>query len=397
MSEITDPRDVCGQKAEHPLAGHRVAFTGRLIDLPRRDAFRLVREAGGEPVGTVTGRTSLLVIGMEGWPILKEGAISRKLEQAEILQERGHSIQINSEFEFLERIGIRSGRTGPVLGTCSMIQACNLLCLPPEKLRRCEQFGLVRSEDGVFDFLDLVSLRTIAGLLQDGLTPEAIARSLARLARIVPEINRPLAQMRIIVDQGGKLMAELDGIRMDPRGQMILDLEGRVPREAAPSVPLEKRKGRTEDPETWFDYAQSRARNSDPAAAEAAYRRALEIDPDFAEAWYNLGNLHLERGDSATAENHFRRALSLDPAFAAAWYNLGLIQAEQERLSEASQSLRRALAAFPAYADAHFNLALCLEKLDRPWEAEPHWRKYLLLAPADEWATIARTHLDRFC
>jgi tetratricopeptide (TPR) repeat protein len=386
--------NVTDQQSPRALTGHRVAITGRLTDLPRQEAFRLVRMAGAEPVTTVTGRTSLLVVGMEGWPILKEGTISRKLEQAEALQARGHPIRIISEFEFLERIGIRSPKPGPALGTCSLEQACRLLGLPPENVRRCEQFGLVRSEEGAFDFLDLVSLRSIAGLLQAGLTPDAIARGLSRLAPMVPEINRPLAQMRIILGQSGELLAELHGIRMDLSGQLLLDLEGRAPREAAPSLPLEKRKDVAEDPRIWFDYAHTCAQEGDLNGAEEAYCKALEMDPDFPEVWYNLGNLLLERGDSETAENHFRRALTLDPYFAMAWYNLGFIQAQQGRLEDAVTTLRRALGASPAYADAHFNLALCLEKLERPGEAAPHWQKYLLLAPADEWADIARCHLE---
>ncbi len=388
---------VTAQQSPQALAGQRVAITGRLTDLPRQVAFRLVCKAGGEPVKTVTGRTSLLVVGMEGWPILKQGTISRKLERAEILQARGHPIRIISEFEFLEQIGIRTPKPGPALGTCSLEQACRVLGLPPENVRRCEQFGLVRSEGGAFDFLDLVSLRSIAGLMQGGLTPEAIARGLSRLAPMVPEINRPLAQIRILTGRGGELLAELDGIRMDLSGQLLFDLEGRAPKETAPSVPLEKRRRAAENPATWFDYAQSCVQKSELSAAEEAYRKALEIDPDFPEAWYNLGNLLLERGDSEGAENLYRRAIALDPYFAMAWYNLGFIQAEQGRMEEAVTTLRRTLAASPAYADAHFNLALCLEKLDRTGEASSHWRKYLQLAPADEWAKIARCHLDGCC
>ena len=37
--------------------------------------------------------------------------------------------------------------------------------------------------------------------------------------------------------------------------------------------------------------------NGDKAGAEASYRRALEIDPNYADAHYNLGILLEEKGD----------------------------------------------------------------------------------------------------
>src|SRR6185503_19689733 len=94
----------------HPLKHARVAFTGKLASMSRQEAHRIVREAGGEPMDGVSRRTSMLVVGMEGWPLLPDGQVSRKLRYAEGLREKGHGVQILSESAFLESAGLEERR-----------------------------------------------------------------------------------------------------------------------------------------------------------------------------------------------------------------------------------------------------------------------------------------------
>ena len=49
--------------------------------------------------------------------------------------------------------------------------------------------------------------------------------------------------------------------------------------------------------------------------AEAAYRRAIEIDPNYADAHYNLALL-LEPGGLDGAEAAYRRAIEINPNYA---------------------------------------------------------------------------------
>ncbi len=49
------------------------------------------------------------------------------------------------------------------------------------------------------------------------------------------------------------------------------------------------------------------------AEADAEYRKALAIRPDYGTAHYNLGNLLLRRGMIEEAAGHYREALSADP------------------------------------------------------------------------------------
>ena len=49
------------------LAGQLVVFTGKLSALGRRDARALVAEHGGETADDVTAKTTMLVVGAEGF------------------------------------------------------------------------------------------------------------------------------------------------------------------------------------------------------------------------------------------------------------------------------------------------------------------------------------------
>ena len=115
--------------------------------------------------------------------------------------------------------------------------------------------------------------------------------------------------------------------------------------------------------------------------AEAAYRRALELKPDFALAHNNLANLLLETKRLPEAEAAYHRALELMPDFVDAYSNLGLLLQHTKRLPEAAAAYSRALELKPDYADAHNNLGILLKETMRLPEAEAAYRRALELKP----------------
>jgi tetratricopeptide (TPR) repeat protein len=108
----------------------------------------------------------------------------------------------------------------------------------------------------------------------------------------------------------------------------------------------------------------------------AAYRRALELDPDLADAHLNLGRLLHEAGHLAAAESHYRQALAIEPEDALAAYNLGVALQDQQRPREAAAAYRHAIALDPELADAHFNLSGVYEQLGDKAAAFRHLRTY---------------------
>jgi tetratricopeptide (TPR) repeat protein len=104
---------------------------------------------------------------------------------------------------------------------------------------------------------------------------------------------------------------------------------------------------------------------SDPAAAMAAYRRAVAARPDLADAHNNLGRLHHDAGDLSAAEACYRRALAADATPALYHFNLGVVLEDRGDARGAIAAYERAIALDSMLADAHFNLARQLEQLGR--------------------------------
>ncbi len=348
----------------------------------------MVTSSGGVLVETVSRRTSVLVVGMAGWPLLPDGTISRKLQRAETLNRGGASIRIVAEEEFLELAGLaeRATRLGKAYPASHV---CDLLGLDPDALRRWELFGLIRSHEGLYDFQDIVSLRTIADLIARGVDPATIGSSMRGLAAVLPGTDRPLSQLKIVVEQPGSLLAELGELLVAPDGQMLLNFAPSTVDSDRP-VPVDTGSMTADE---WF--ARGGALEEDERLTEAAeaYRRALVMRPDFPDARFNLGNTLRDLGLTDEAEREYRMAVAVDPAMAVAWYNLADLLENEDRYEETAVCLERALSANPAYADAHFNLAWCCEQLGRTATAREHWTAYLGLDPVGAWADVAREHL----
>jgi tetratricopeptide (TPR) repeat protein len=141
----------------------------------------------------------------------------------------------------------------------------------------------------------------------------------------------------------------------------------------------------------------SRLDDGDPGHfddALAAYRRTLEIDPDLVPALINLANIHYARNEIAEAQALYERAIALEPDVFEAHFNLGNIFHDLARYSDARICYREALRLNPIYPEAHFYLAVTLEKNGQSAEARLHWKAYQELAPAGEWAHLAKEFLD---
>ena len=91
--------------------------------------------------------------------------------------------------------------------------------------------------------------------------------------------------------------------------------------------------------------------------AEVSYRKAIEIEPDFAEAYSNLGNILKDFGKLQDAELPYRKAIQLNPNLAEAHFNLGILLRDLGKLNEAELSLRKAIALKPDFAEAYFSLS----------------------------------------
>src|SRR5262249_14178044 len=117
------------------------------------------------------------------------------------------------------------------------------------------------------------------------------------------------------------------------------------------------------------------------ADAEAAYRQAVEADPNDANAWCFLGLACPAQGKQAEAGGHHPAALRLRADFPGAPDNPGDPLVGQGRTAEAAECYERVLRLRPDYAQAHHNLGVALRSQGRAEEAAACYRRALQLSP----------------
>jgi serine/threonine-protein kinase len=116
-------------------------------------------------------------------------------------------------------------------------------------------------------------------------------------------------------------------------------------------------------------------------AAEAACRTAVELRPNWADAHYHLGNVLARQRRFVAAAGAFRMVIALQPDAAPAYYNLGNALTAQGRHAAASDAYRTAIDLRPEFAMAHNNLGLALLQQGQPAAAEAAFRAAIRLKP----------------
>jgi tetratricopeptide (TPR) repeat protein len=107
----------------------------------------------------------------------------------------------------------------------------------------------------------------------------------------------------------------------------------------------------------------------------AAYRKAIDLEPDFPEAHTNLGTALQDLQKYGEAEAAHRKAIRLKPDLVRAHNNLGNALSGQGRYGEAEAAFREAIDLRPDYAEAHSNLGNALLAQYKYGEAEAAHRK----------------------
>ncbi|MEP7154216.1 MAG: tetratricopeptide repeat protein [Betaproteobacteria bacterium] len=115
--------------------------------------------------------------------------------------------------------------------------------------------------------------------------------------------------------------------------------------------------------------------------AVASCRRALAIDPDFVQAHGAMGASLQSLGRFEDAVASYRRAVELNADFAPTHCNLGAGLIDLKQFEEAAASCRRALAIDPAYIEAHCNLGIALQGLGQFDAAVESCRRALAINP----------------
>jgi tetratricopeptide (TPR) repeat protein len=133
------------------------------------------------------------------------------------------------------------------------------------------------------------------------------------------------------------------------------------------------------------------------ARADAAAATALKLDPKLAEAWTSSANVASSRNQVDRAELMYRKAIELNPNYATAHHWLsGLLSDRDDRMDEALAYAEKAAALDPLSAIINSHLATMLEASGRFAEADTRFRKAIAVDPAMPHAYFSLVLLDAY-
>ena len=135
-----------------------------------------------------------------------------------------------------------------------------------------------------------------------------------------------------------------------------------------------------DDPDALFEMAEE-LEASDPAAAEAIYRRLIALEPSDADAYLNLGFILCEAGRWEEASALYQAAVRHCPEDPLVHYNRAVALEAQGRVGPALKSYEESLRLQPDLVDAHQNAALLYAQAGQKQLAIRHFSAYRRLQP----------------
>jgi tetratricopeptide (TPR) repeat protein len=352
------------------FAGRTVTIIGRLAALPNRIAGAEIARRGGIARRALAPQTTVVAFGRQAAAQLDDGRLQAKLARADQL-----GALCVSENALLRALDLLP----PARSVAAAVRLDELGAkagLEPDLVRLLVLFDLIQpGEDGALGFRDLIAAREVVRLLAEGVGLGAIIQGTsAPGGRPIAPDDHPLARLKLVCDDSGRLARRIEGRLAELDGQLRLPL-------ANPGNPSF---------DEVFEDAEDAEQLGDLAAAEALYRRCVGLDRSDPIAPFNLANVLREQGRNSEAKSFLQLALAIDPRFADAWYNLALLFDAEGRKELARAYLERASAADPDYADPLYNLAQLHFEAGELSAASQLWQRYLKLDPDSEWSRLAR-------
>jgi len=91
--------------------------------------------------------------------------------------------------------------------------------------------------------------------------------------------------------------------------------------------------------------------------SELELKKAISLNPKYANAYYNLAVLFIGQGNLKKAELELKKTIKLKSNFTIAHYNLGCILKDQGRFKEARSYNQKAIDVDPQFTDAYLSLS----------------------------------------
>jgi len=126
---------------------------------------------------------------------------------------------------------------------------------------------------------------------------------------------------------------------------------------------------------------QTQRGSAGPDETTGHYLRSLQLKGDYPQAHTGLGQTLTARNRLDEAIGHYRQALQIEPDLVHAHCGLGIALHLQGKLDEAISHYRRALRIDPEHVEAHSSLACALAEKGKLDDAIGHYRSALKIKP----------------
>jgi len=151
--------------------------------------------------------------------------------------------------------------------------------------------------------------------------------------------------------------------------------------------------------ECYLGIGMANAGKKDYTASEAAYKKALEIDPNSADAYNGLATIYNDQKKFAEAKEMSAEATKRMTAGGGAGsadtlYNAGVISWNANDFAKAQEQFAAAVAANPNHAESHFMLGQCNLNLGKLPEAAKEFEAYMKIAPTGPNAEKAKSNFE---
>ena len=190
-------------------------------------------------------------------------------------------------------------------------------------------------------------------------------------------------QAGIVRHSLGLSLRQLDKVE-EAEAQLLAKSSGEV---VAPDRLIEKIEGLAVGSGAFLGRANRALMGGRLEEAVAAFRSAINADPDSSEIRRNLALALMQQGDVNGAVTELRAAAETSPKDVWVFFDLGNAYQSKQLSDQAIAAFQKALEIDPTLVSAHFNLANVLISHERWGEAKPHLEAVLRLDPEDDRAS----------
>jgi len=145
------------------------------------------------------------------------------------------------------------------------------------------------------------------------------------------------------------------------------------------------------DPMSHNNQGDAYLRQKEVDKAITSFRRALQLNPRYADAYHNLGNAYQELQDWPNAREAYRRATALNPSSWKSYQSLSIIHFRQNEFAEALPYMKKASEVNPENPQIYANLGLIYVNLKQKENALKEFNKALQIDPNNELAQVGLT------